>query len=392
MEYQKVLQKLYKLKAFGSRLGLSRIRELERRLGRPSRKFRCILVAGSNGKGSVALMIARGLQAEGYRTGLYLSPHLDDFRERISVNGRRISKRAVVKEYELVNKIAEGMKSKPTFFELITAMALDYYARRKAEWAVLESGMGGRLDATNVVEPELSVITRIDLEHTRRLGKTLERIAHEKAGVMRSGKKVVTGAEGRGLKQLKREAEKKGAELKVVEGKYASRVGMTGEYQRRNAAIASRALRELGVSKKAIASGIANAKLAGRFEIVRKRPLEIHDSAHNPAGMKVLAREVSKRKFRRLILVFGVMKDKEYEKMLKNIAPLADEVIVNEPALERSAKAEQVARIARKYNKQTRVVEDVRASVREARKSAGKEGVVLITGSLYMLAEARGRD
>ena len=300
----------------------------------------------------------------------------------------------MVEEYGLVVKAARGMRQKTTFFELLTAMAFDYFARKRVDYAVLEVGLGGRLDATNAVEPELSVITRIDLEHVQRLGRTLERIAHEKAGVMRKEKVVITGAEGEGLKQLRREAGRKGARLVVVRGNYWGKVGMAGEHQRRNAAIAAKALEELGVGKKATANGIAKAKLPGRFEIVRRRPLEIHDGAHNAACMEELAREVRRmrRGGRKLVMVFGVMKDKDYGEMLKAVAPLADEVVVNQPELDRSAKADEVARVASKYNKRVSVVKDVRRSVREARRSAGEDGVVLVTGSLYMLAEARGRN
>src|SRR3989338_3636097 len=201
-------------------------------------------------------MIARSLEDAGHRTGLYLSPHVDDFRERISVDGKKISEREVAEEYSRVAAVARTMKGRPTFFEILTAMALDYFARRRVAWVVLEVGLGGRLDATNIVEPEVSVITRIDLEHADRLGGTLAKIAREKAGVMREGKIVVTGAGGEGLKELGRIAGEKKARLDAVNGKYGRNLAMMGECQKRNAAIAKKALEVLHVPKSAIEKGL----------------------------------------------------------------------------------------------------------------------------------------
>ncbi len=392
MKYRQAIAALYKLSLFGSVLGLERIRELERRLGRPEKRFKCILVAGSNGKGSTATMIARGLEAAGHRTGLYLSPHVDDFRERISINGKKIGEREVADEYSRVTAVARKMKPQATFFEILTAMALDHFARRKIEWAVLEVGLGGRLDATNIAEPELSVITRVDLEHTDKLGRTLAKIAAEKAGVMRCGKFVVTGAEGAGLKALRQIAREKKARLSTVNGKYSGKLAMIGEHQKRNAAVAEKALQILGVPAKAIGRGISKAKLPARLEVMGRKPLVIHDGAHNPAAMKQLSGEIGRMRLKRLILVFGAMKDKDYDAMLREIAPLADEVVINQARLERAAKAGELARAARKYNKRVRVVKDVRESMREARRLAGKKGTVLATGSIYMLAEMRWKN
>ena len=392
MEYRQAIAALYKLSLFGSVLGLERIRGLERRLGWPERRFKCILVAGSNGKGSTAAMIARSLDEAGYRTGLYLSPHVDDFRERISIDGKKISERELAEEYVRVEEIAGMVKQKPTFFEILTAMALDYFAQRKIEWAVLEVGLGGRLDATNIVEPELSVITRIDLEHADKLGGTLAKIAKEKAGVMRTGKFVVTGAEGEGLRTLKRLAAEKKAKLVFARGKYDGKLTMLGEHQKKNAAVAEKALRMLGVQENAIARGLMHTKLPARLEVVSKKPLVIHDGAHNPAAMKQLAREIGRMRLKHLILVFGAMKDKDYESMLREIAPLADEVVINQARLERAAQAEELAQAARKYNKRVRVVKDVRESLRVARRLTGVSGSILVTGSIYMLAEARGKN
>jgi len=378
---------------FGGTLGLSRIREMERKLGVPSGKYKCILVAGSNGKGSVATMIARGLEERGGKIGLYLSPHIDTPRERISINGKMISKNEMAREYGIVEKIARRMKDRPSFFEIFTAMALDYFARKKVEWAVLEVGMGGRLDATNVVEPELSVITRVDLEHVQKLGGTLSAIAHEKAGVMRQGKVCVTGAKGEALAALMGEGEARGAHVVAVHLKYAGKLALLGEHQKRNAAVAEEALRRLGVGGSAIAKGLARADIAGRLEIAGRKPLVIQDGAHNPAAARELAAAVRGMRLRQpLVLVFGAMRDKDYDGVLAALAPLARAVVVNRPKVERAEEAGKIAEAARKYNKDVRVVEDVRKSVKEAKKIAGKGGTVLMAGSIYMLSEARGKN
>ncbi len=393
MEYKETLRRLEKLSMFGGTLGLSRIREMERRLDAPSSKYRCVLVAGSNGKGSVATMIARGLEESGKRTGLYLSPHIDTPRERISVGGKMIARKEMAEEYARVEKAARGMKDRPSFFELFTAMALDYFARKKVDWAVLEVGMGGRLDATNVVEPELSVVTRVDLEHSAVLGSTVEKIAHEKAGVMRQGKVCVTGAKGEALAALMQEAEARGAQIVAVHLKYAGKLALLGEHQKRNAAVAEEALRRLGVGGSAIAKGLARANIAGRLEIVGRKPLVIQDGAHNPAAARELAAAVRGMRLRQpLVLVFGAMRDKDYDGVLAALAPLARVVVVNRPKVERAEDAGKIAEAARKYNKDVRVVEDVRKSVREAKKLAGKGGTVLVAGSIYMLSEARGKN
>lgn len=393
MEYSTAIGKLHGLGMFGGKLGLSRIRALDKKLGWPSRKLRCVLVAGSNGKGSVATMIARGLEESGAKTALYVSPHLDTPRERISINGKMISKSEMAEEYARVERAARGMKDKPTFFELFTAMALDYFARRGVEWAVLEVGLGGRLDATNIVEPELSVVTRVDLEHTARLGSTIEKIAHEKAGVMRQGRLCVTGAKGGALAALIREADEKGAHLVAVHTKYSGKLALLGEHQKRNAAVAEEALRRICVNGSAIARGLARARMIGRLEVVGRKPLVFHDCAHNPAAARELAAAVRGMRLRQpLVLVFGAMRDKDYEGVLAALAPLARTIVVNRPQLERAEEAGKLAEAARKYNKNVRVVEDVQKSVREARKIAGKRGTVLVAGSIYMLAEARRKN
>jgi dihydrofolate synthase/folylpolyglutamate synthase len=393
VEYGQALRQLEKLSMSGSTLGLSRSKELERRLDAPSSKYRCILVAGSNGKGSVATMIARGLEESGERTGLYLSPHVDTPRERISVGGKMISEKELAAEYGRVAAAANKMKDRPSFFELFTAMALDYFAVQKVEWAVLEVGMGGRLDATNVVEPELSVVTRVDLEHVQKLGSTLAQIAHEKAGVMRQARVCVTGAKGGALAALMKEGEARGAQVVAVHGKYAGKLALLGEHQKRNAAVAEEALRRLGVNGSAIAKGLARADIAGRLEAVGKKPLVLQDAAHNPAAARELAAAVRGMRLRQpLVLVFGAMRDKDYDGVLAALAPLARAVVVNRPKVERAEEAEKIAEAARKYNKNVRVVEDVRKSVAVGKKLAGKGGTVLVTGSIYMLSEARGKN
>jgi dihydrofolate synthase/folylpolyglutamate synthase len=318
---------------------------------------------------------------------------VDTPRERISVDGKMISEKQMADAYPRVEKVARRMKDKPSFFELFTAMALDYFAAEKVEWAVLEIGMGGRLDATNVVEPELSVVTRVDLEHMGALGSTLERIAHEKAGVMRSGKITVTGAKGGALAALMREAQVRGSQVVAVHGKYGGKLALLGEHQKRNAAVAEEALRRLGVNGSAIAKGLARAAIAGRLEAVGRKPLVLHDAAHNPAAARELAAAVRGMRLKQpLVLVFGAMRDKDYDGVLAALAPLARAVVVNRPKVARAEEAGKIAEAALKYNKNVSIVEDVRKSVAAGKKLAGKNGTVLVTGSIYMLSEARGKN
>lgn len=420
LDYGTALSEMRSLEVFGSRLGLERVGRLLDALGNPEGKFRVISVAGTNGKGSVAAMVASILHEAGFRVGLYTSPHVDDFRERFCVNGKMISEGEFVREYARVDGISQKMEDRPTFFEVTTAIALDWFAQKKVDFAVLEAGLGGRLDATNAADAEVSVITGIGLEHTRELGNSLPEIAREKAGVIKPGSSVVVGkmekeardaviadalgknakavyAYGRDFSSREIACTGSGSRfgINIGGGKFDATLSLLGRWQGQNAACACAAVRALlgaDIPKRAMLSGLEKACIPARLEIVSKKPLVVMDAAHNPQAIEALSQSLSLFKYRKLILVFGAMADKDIGGMLRIIGPRADKIIINQPKVSRAAKASEVAKIAEKYCKKVSVAADVKNSVAYAKKIAGKNDLVLITGSIYMLSEARGKD
>ena len=386
MGYKEVLKKLYDLEKFGLDLKLDRVIELLEKLGNPQKDLKVIHVTGTNGKGSTSAMISSILVSAGYKVGMYTSPHLVRFRERFMINSREISKEDVISLYDRVDKV----RTDQTFFEVITAMAFLYFSEQKVDYLTLEVGLGGRLDATNVVDSLVSVITNISLEHTKHLGETIEKIAFEKAGIIKENGIVVTGCEGKALEVIKKVCEERRSKLIVVGEKVEHEVGLLGEFQKYNAAVAVKAvgvLKEKGVkvSEKDIVSGLASVKWRGRMEFVGKNVLV--DCAHNPSGMKVFKEEVLrlKDKFDRLILVIGVLKDKGYKDMLKTITPLADDVVLTKVKMDRAAEPSVLKRYV---NKGAVIKDEVKEAVRYAKSIASTKDLILICGSIYVVGRA----
>ncbi len=395
-----MLDELYSHEHKGWQLGLDRIRELLLKIGNPQDKLKCIHVAGTNGKGSVCAFIDSILRNAGYKVGLYTSPHLIKFNERIKINGKEISDKEIVEYYLRIKKNSEGIFFPSTFFEIATAMAFLYFAQKKADFVVLEVGLGGRLDATNVVKPVVCVITNVGLEHSDYLGDSVEKIAFEKAGIIKEGVPVVTGCKGKSLEVVKRIARERNAEvyfpLKAVKtkkglsiGSYDNlEIGIRGEFQIGNAAIALTAVElikdKLGIYKDSIRQGLANARWPGRLEFVKKNILA--DCAHNYNGMKVLAREIGNMKIKDVVLVIGILKDKDIRGMMKIILPFAREVILTKPASDR---AESPAALAEFVNgKDAFFFFFAEDAVGIAKKISGKNRIVLITGSIYLVGKA----
>lgn len=358
------------LEKFGINLGLERITALLDKLNDPQNRFRSIHVAGTNGKGSTCAMIASILQEAGYKVGLYTSPHLFDYTERIKINGRNISQRDFTLGLKLVKKASA---QPPTVFEALTAVAFWYFARQKVDYAVIEVGMGGRLDATNVITPLVSVITNIDLEHTAILGRTLAQIAVEKAAIIKPQVPVVTAeAKPEALQVLKYQAEKNGSVLIQVSSQGEGlQSGLLGEHQKSNAACALAAVRIAGIEvpKQAVLAGLKKVKWPGRFQVVRRRPLTIVDGAHNPAGAVVLARTLEQlypgKKF---TFIFGTQQDKDSPEMLSTLRPLAERLIITHSSHQNAANKDSVG-------------------IAEALKLSKKNDRV-ITGSLFLVADA----
>jgi len=384
-----------------AKFGLERITRLLRVLGDPHQKARFIHVAGTNGKGSTCAMIESGLRAAGGRTGLYTSPHLREPTERIRIAGDAVSPANFALAFTEVHETAVRMLDAgeldlhPTYFESVTAMAFLLFARANVDTVVLETGLGGRLDATNVVTPRLSVITPIDFDHQFFLGDTLAKIAAEKAGILKPGVPAIFAAQPEEAEVVLR-AHAKGPytlsrdwpvnDLKLTERGSRFRIRnlqvvcpLAGEHQVENARTAAIALHELDVAP----AGIANTKWPGRLEHVGERPEIILDGAHNPAGTRALVLYL--RRFysdKRIWIVYGVMRDKAVAEMAAELFPIAYRIILTAPETSRAMAPENIPASGAKI---TRSVGEALAAAR----AAEPDDVVLITGSLFVVGEAR---
>ena len=406
---------MYSLRRFGIKLGLSTIRRILEELGNPQDHFGCIHVAGTNGKGSIASGIASILNAAGYRTGLYTSPHLVTFNERISINGRHISDAGVVAAYEAVKNVHHGSRE-PTFFEFATAMAFYDFDRKGVDWAVIETGMGGRLDATNIVKPVVSIISNLSLEHQDYLGNTLAQIAAEKGGIIKEGVPVVTGVKQPGaLSILNDIADAKsapvfrlGKEFKVrrksggtfsffgIHNQWSDmKTSLMGRHQIDNAAISLAACELLSrtgasISERDCRQGLSDLHWPGRLEIVSESPRIILDGAHNLVAARNLAAFLAQETNQRPItMVIGILDDKPYKAMLSALLPIAQKVIFTRPQIDRGLPPETLYTEARKYGKDITLLPDVHQAVQQAVSHAAPNDVICIAGSLYVIGEAK---
>jgi dihydrofolate synthase / folylpolyglutamate synthase len=403
MEYEEAREWLYGLARGGVKLGLERMREILRAAGRPDRQLRFVHVAGTNGKGSVSAMIHRALVLEGHRAGLYTSPHLHTVRERIVIGEAQVSEDVLAAEVTRLRALVDagsvdaGSCPAPTFFEAITAIALMCFAGR-VELVVLEVGLGGRLDATNAVDSVLvSVITSISLDHEGWLGTTLEKIASEKAGILRKGVPVVANvADPRALGVIRKVA-KRGAPLVVAHEDQRARdclegvvPSLPGAHQRENALTAASALLALDragvhVAAQSIRAAIATVFWPGRLERIEGEPKFLFDAAHNPEGVEALAGYLSTLPHEgRRVMLFGVMVDKDWQAMLRTLAPHVDERVYAAPKIGRAEKLVELDAFAPGH-----MAASVPEGLALARERAGRKGLVIVAGSIFVLAEAR---
>jgi dihydrofolate synthase/folylpolyglutamate synthase len=416
---------------------LEHMRVLLQAMDYPERRFPSVLIAGTNGKGSTASTLASILQVSGLKTGLYTSPHLVRINERIRVNGREISDDDFASLHAAVDRVAEKLVERgelpwhPSFFEMMTAIAFEHFAREKVELAVLEVGMGGRLDATNVVEPRASVITDISLDHQKFLGDTLSEIAREKVGIIRPGGVAVVlpqqpeandvigntildlGARAvnavpyvppvsPGSGQYLVPSTEPGQfvyryPLQVLGAEILVETSLVGRHQLRNVALAVAAAVELnqqgfgGITAKSIETGIRETRWPGRFQVIAARPgwpEIVIDVAHNPAGAWALRSALSERyEDRPLIFVFGAMRDKTISEMTEILFPLAERVIATRPENPRAASPEEIQQAAVRTGVEIEAVEDVKRAVERARVLTKAGTVVVITGSIYLVGE-----
>ncbi|MCG8470840.1 MAG: bifunctional folylpolyglutamate synthase/dihydrofolate synthase [Desulfobacterales bacterium] len=414
-QYQQCLDTLYSLGRFGIILGLDIMKDIMKGLGNPEEKMTIIHIAGTNGKGSVASYLARILQLSGHRTGLYTSPHLVHFNERFQIDGEMVTDEEIVDSWKRVDAVNTGERS-GTFFELTTAMAFDIFERKGVEIAIIETGMGGRLDATNLVKPILSIITNISLEHKAYLGDTIAKIAYEKAGILKENTPAIIGvrqASAIGVveetaKELDAPITRLGRDIHIRRtGKNFScrcdgiaLTGLTtsllGQHQIENAALAVAACAEIrkkdqfNISDEDIKKGLASTFWPGRLERVCMNPETIIDGAHNPAAIKALVQYLEEeQKGRDITLVTGVLDDKSYQKMFGNILPLCRRVILVEAQTDRSIDPEAMRGDALKYVRDVSVIRNIDQAITAARTSARENELVLVAGSLYVAGEAR---
>ena len=395
-----------------AKLGLERIGVLLEALGNPQQACRIVHVAGTNGKGSTCAMIESGLRAAGNRTGLFTSPHLVEPTERIQVAGCAVSAGQFAAAFDQVHACAETLLGReridlhPTYFENVTAMALVVFRECGVEFAVLEVGLGGRLDATNVVTPELCVVTPVDFDHEAYLGKSLESIAAEKAGILKPGVSAIFArqrAEAEGVLEARAATlgvavthssevaisgvtlDARGSDFMWSELRVSC--PLAGEHQVENARTAIAALRQLGVAPEAIRQGIAQTKWPGRLERVAENPEIVLDGAHNPASARALAAYLDRfYEPRRVWLIYGAMRDKAVEEMAAILFPRAGHVIVTAPAQARALRPESIRGLADHGDIQ--VAADVRAAL-ALTAGAAREDAIFVTGSLFLVGEAR---
>ena len=424
MDYKESLSYLESLNVFGSKLGLSRIERLTELLGHPERRYRTVHVTGTNGKGSVSAMTAAILTESGFRTGLYTSPHLTSYTERFVIDGEQASEADFAAAISAAKEAAETMLAEgleqPTEFEVLTAAAFYYFAEKHVDYAVIEVGLGGLLDSTNVITPEVAVVTNVAMEHADRCGGTLEGVAHHKAGIIKAGVPVVTAAEGMTLDVVRRKAEEEGADIFVLGEDFAvlpmkQAAGMIefssellgiraahyalalgGAYQRRNAALAVMAAELLAgthpsITHENIAAALRSAAWPGRFErftLDGKRI--ILDGAHNPAGAAAL-RESLDAAFadEARVLLIGILEDKDYRSMLKTLLRAGDRVVVTPPMSFRAGDPENLARAAREITADVEVVENAQAALERALSLTDERHILCAAGSLYLIGNLR---
>jgi dihydrofolate synthase/folylpolyglutamate synthase len=417
-EYQRSLDYLYSLEKFGIIFGLTQVEKILKAIGNPHREVEAIHIGGTNAKGSTAAMMASILQKEGYRMGLYTSPHLIRFTERIKINGKEIEKEEVAELTGWMRgRIEEaGITSPFTFFDFTTAMCLLYFKQKMVDLAVLEVGLGGRLDSTNVIDPLLSIITNIAKDHEAYLGRSILEIAKEKAGIIKKNRPLITAAtQPQVVRLFSKVCREKGSPYYRVgkDFRYAQNgernfdyegphrklwsiyVNLGGPHQIINAATALGAMEvldELGypVSNDSMIDGLKEVEWPGRLEMVCSSPRVVLDGAHNPAAALVLKNSLEKEfQYRHLILLVGMMKDKDIKSILHLLAPLADHLILTRPHIDRAALPALLKKKLGKDGKKAEIVEDLEEAIERGLSVTRGEDLLCITGSLYTVGEAR---
>lgn len=421
MNYEQTLAYLENLSKFGINLGMARIERLLALMQQPQRRFKTIHVTGTNGKGSTTAMLSAILTASGIKTGMYTSPHLVDYPERMLINGQEITTEEFAQAIHYTSRFVEQMLAdgfeQPTEFEVITAAAFYYFAAMGVEYAVIEVGLGGLLDSTNVIVPELAVITNVTLEHTDRCGSTIAEIARHKAGIIKDNVPVVTAAQGEALALIRQTAAGKQAAVYSKDrdftgqfkglangkqqvcidagewGRIEAELSLIGCHQLENSAVAVTAALILAkqdnrITAGAIQQALASVRWPGRFEIIAGEPVIVIDGAHNPDGARVLRQNLDQVfPGRAITFALGILRDKDVTGIIRELIRPVDTVVTVQPLSYRAATPEEIAREIEARHVEAAAAID--SGIERAKELAGPQGVVCVAGSLYLIGEAR---
>lgn len=425
MTYKEAMDYISNVGKFGSNYGLERTFRLLEILGNPHEKIKLIHIAGTNGKGSTTAMITKILRGFGYKVGMYTSPYLEEFEERIQIDGENINKDILVNLLEevkiAINKVIEEGYEHPTEFEIITALMFLHFYNEKVDYGVIEVGLGGRLDSTNVLIPKVSVITSVSLDHINILGDNLKEIAKEKAGIIKDGVPVVVYPQKEDVEEviLKVAKEKnskvhlvkkesgelidinykdiyQNVEVKGHKNTYKIKLPLLGEHQILNLSVALNTIEVLceveniELNKDLIEKSLEDVKWIGRLEVLRKKPTIVIDGAHNIDGIKSLRKNIENYfNFNKIYLLLGILADKQVEEMIEEITPIAEKVYALTPHSERAELSEDLKDAILKYNPNTIALESYEEAFLSALKEAKEEDLILISGSLYMIGDMR---
>ena len=423
MRYEEAMKYITEVGNFGSNYGLERTHKLLEYLGNPEKDLKLIHIAGTNGKGSTTSMITEILMGAGYKVGMYTSPFIEEFEERIQINRNNIPKEtlaALMDEVKLsVDKVIEDGYNHPTEFEIITVLMLLYFKRENIDFGVIEVGLGGTLDSTNVITPILQVITSISFDHTNLLGNTIEEIAGEKSGIIKKNiPTVIYPQEEEALKVIKNKCMVMNSELYIAfddklefvnvvnedkpyqllkyEEKFDVLLPLLGEHQILNLSVAMKAIEVLNnrqivdISIESIIKSIKNVTWKGRLEVLSNNPYVVIDGAHNIQGIKTLSRNIKKYfKYENLHLILGILADKDVNEMIKIITPMAKQVYAVTPNSIRAELAEDLKNEIVKYNENCKSFDDYKKAYVEALKNANENDLILASGSLYMIGDMR---
>lgn len=425
MNYEESINYINTKPMFGAKSGLERTKRILELMGNPHEKLKCIHIAGTNGKGSITAMITNVLVKQGYKVGMYTSPYIEYFEERIQINGKCIEKNELAKFVTKIADIAKQIEKegydRPTHFEIITCLMFIYFYEKNVDYAVIEVGLGGRLDSTNVITPIISIIASISLDHTNILGDTLDKIAYEKSGIIKEGVPVILYPQKiESLNIIEKVCAKRGSKLievpeepvyyeekiikneyyqmlkvKTFKSEYEIKLSLLGKHQLLNcvtALYAIETLKDLGIfiSQASVKQGFSTVKWKGRLEILNEHPIVVVDGAHNIDGITKIAESINTYfKYKKLNLIIGILADKQVDDMIKIIAPMANNIISVTPNSTRAENCEKLNEIIRKYNKNCTAEKNYEDAYKKALSYCDEDDLLLVCGSLYMIGDMR---